>query len=476
MRALYFTVIKRRLSFCKWAAPAILLLISGLAAAQPPSPEKPGISRQHWAYTALDGWSRRGLLAGYPAGPLTGPETFTRFEAAALTLRAAEGIGRQYQSQGEMIAQLAAPQPSATTPAQQPGPSEEEVKAVERVPGVYPEDFAMLEKMVAEFRSELADIGTRVKELESVLASTRERLQKVEGEIRRHQVSGYLQFRFTDDKAATASNFLIRRARVNVAGPISPKASYKLQFQLDKGTGKTVAMRDAYIDLATGKTSRLRAGQAKLLIGYELPESSSDRLEPERALVIDKLFPDQRDIGLQWQYICPKGSVVDLALVNGTGLNATDTNDRKDFVFSVHKPFAWGSASFAVYDGRTGRGASAEEKDRLAAGLEIGKKKTRLRGEYITGRDLGKDVKGWYARLSQQMTKSGALYVKYDTFDENTDLSNDLFRRWWAGWAEDLDPRMRLTLGWETRRLGRDFSQFADFRGSAATMQLQAKF
>ena len=458
-----------------FAGMILLFLITSVFAAEKT------VTRQHWAYKAIDGWAQRGLLAGYPAAAFAGPETLSRFEAASLTLRAAEGIGRQYQHQGEMIAELAAPSPTPPQPTPEPARlmagGEAEVKAVERGPGVYPEDIAMLEKLVAEFRTELAALGTKVSELETLLASTRQRLEQVESEARRHQVSGYLQFRFSDDQAKSASTFAVRRARLNVAGPLSPKASYKVQLQLDKDSGEEVALREAYIDLMTGKDSRLRAGQAKLPIGYELPESSSDRLEPERALMMDRLFPDQRDIGVQWRVQAgADGPAFDLGLVNGSGINTSDTNDRKDLAASAHLPFSWGSAAVAAYDGRTGSGDTAQEKDRLAAGLEIGKKKTRLRGEYIVGRDLGEDVLGWYTRLSQQVGKKNTLYLKYDLFDENRDRSGDLFRRWGLGWVEEIDPRTRLTLAWETRRVGRDFSGFDDFHGDAATVQLQVRF
>lgn len=447
------------------------------------------LSQQHWAYQAIDGWARRGLLAGYPAGPLTGPKQVTRFEIASLTLRAVEGIGQQYQQQGRLIAQLAvpaeAPTPSAQTtapetappPPSETTPSAAQIQAVERAPGVYAEDIAMLEKLVAEFRTELAGMGARVEELRTALETTRRQLAQVQEEVRRHQISGYVQFRFSDDQGAEASTFSVRRARLNIAGPLSPKVAYRLQLQLDHESGEEVALRDAYLDLVTSRHSRLRAGQAKLPIGYELPESSADRLEPERALVMDRLFPDQRDIGVQWHYWAGPGRPgFDAAVVNGTGINVADDNDRKDVLAAVYLPFHGGSATLAAYDGRSGRGLTAQEKDRLAAGVELIKNGTHLRGEYVTGRDLGEDVVGWYARLSQQATRRGTLYVKYDTFDENTDRPDDLFRRWSVGWVEELDARTRLTLHWETRRVGRLFSEYDDFHGDAAIAQLQVRF
>ncbi|NIM06087.1 MAG: hypothetical protein GTO55_07285 [Armatimonadetes bacterium] len=431
------------------------------------------ITRQHWAYQAIDGWAKRGLVAGYPAAPFAGPEVLTRFEVASLTLRAAEGIGGQYQRRGKRLKELAAP----SGPMVEQTPAEGEIEALERAPGVYPEDIAVLEKLVAEFRTELFALGVRVEELEELLIETRRDLAKLADEARRHRISGYIQFRFTDDEAKAASTFSIRRARLNVAGYISEKASYKIQVHLDKGAGAEVALRDVYIDYSTSESARLRAGQAKLPIGYELPESSSVRLEPERALVMDRLFPDQRDIGVQWHTQSRAGApAFNFAVINGSGINASDTNDRKDVMASLHLPFSGGSVALAAYDGRAVAGSVEQEKDRLAGGLELGKKKTRLRGEYVRGRDQDEDVMGWYARLSQQMTESGTLYVKYDEFDENRDRSNDLFQRWGLGWVEQIDPRVRLSLAWETREVGQNFSEYSTHKGDAAVVQLQAKF
>lgn len=212
-------------------------------------------------------------------------------------------------------------------------------------------------------------------------------------------------------------------------------------------------------------------------MGYEVLESSSARLEPERAFVMDRLFPDQGDIGLQWhRQSSPSLPAIDIAVVNGTGINASDDNDRKDVIAGLLLPYPSGSFAVAAYEGRTGTGPTAQDKDRLLAGIDIGNRTTRLRGEYVTGRDLGEAIAGWYARVSQKMTASGTFYLKYEEFDEDRGRQGDLFQRWSAGWVEELDPRTRLTLAWETRNVGDAFSEHEDFDGDAAVLQLQAKF
>ena len=493
-------------------ALAILLLSASTAFALDNA-----ITHSDWAYQTLDGWAQRGLLAGYPAGPLNCPPALTRFEVASLTLRAIEGIGQEYQRRGTQLAQLATPasptlppvepsQPTPPAPATDefaplpptPSPSQAEIQAIERAPGVYPEDIAALEKLVAELRSELAGIGVRVDEIQAMLvelgarvnelqtsltdtqktlAETRTRLATVEAEQKRHRISGYLQARFTDDQAQPASTFSIRRARLNVEGPVSPRTSYRIQFELASDSQARSALRDAYIDYLTSKYSRLRVGQAKLPIGYEIPESSSVRLEPERSMVANQLFPDQRDVGLFYHYQEREtAAALDAAVVNGTGINTADDSDRKNALVSTHIPLPWGNIAFAGYDGATGPNDDELIKDIFSTGLDLLHRGTWLRGEYFTGRFEGADVLGWYARLSNQFTKHGAMYLKYDTYNENTNAPDQDFRRWSIGWVEELDPRTRLTLHWESRDVDRGFSQFSSFHGDEAIAQLQVRF
>jgi len=419
------------------------------------------ISSSHWAYQAIDNLARQGLLAGYPAAPYAGPQDLTRFEAASLVLRGLEGVASAYQNQGIMIAKLT--QPAA--------PISQKTPKAEKVPLVTPEDLAILEKLIAEFRTELAGMGIRVGELEETLKATQKRLDKVEAEQRLHQLTGYMQFRFTDDESKSANTFSLRRMRFGMKGTLSPRTSYAICFRRDD-SDKNVDLDDAYLDLSTGKTSRLRAGQAKLPVGYEVLESPSERLEPETSLAMDRLFPKSRDIGLQWQMQTgAQKPIFNLGVVNGSGINTTDDNDDKDLLASIQFPLKSGSVFLSDYQGR----ADDQDKDRLVVGLNQGNK-TRLRAEYVTGKDEGEDVMGWYARLSHQCGKAGTAYAKYEVFDEDRDSSDDLYRALSLGWVQEIDPRTRLTLSWEHRTVDEGFSDHDTKHGDRAILQLQVKY
>ena len=55
---------------------------------------------RHWALGELDSMARRGLVKGYPAGPLVVPAGLTRHEAASLVMRAVRGVAAAFQQAG----------------------------------------------------------------------------------------------------------------------------------------------------------------------------------------------------------------------------------------------------------------------------------------------------------------------------------------------------------------------------------------
>ncbi len=72
--------------------------------------------------------------------------------------------------------------------------------------------------------------------------------------------------------------------------------------------------------------------------------------------------------------------------------------------------------------------------------------------EGVTGKDRGEDVSGWYGQVGHPLLPNtpkhcNLLFAKYDTYDENRDVPNDLFHRWSLGYWYELDPCTRVYLG-----------------------------
>jgi len=453
------------------AVMAMLLFAGGVCAAS--TSGEASLQAGDWQYQELDALARAGLLAGHPKGPIGDwAARLTRFEAASLTLRAIEGLGEAYRDQGTSLIRIAQAE-EGTQPA--------DSAALSAPSG---EHLARVEKLIAEFRAELVAMGVRVDDLETAVKEVENRLGKVEAERKQHKLDGYAQFRYQDDNApAGRQEFLVRRARFNIRGPVSERVSYRLELQLDakesgKGPGSKAQLRTAYADYKLDQ-ALIRVGQAKLPWGYELLESVPDLWSGERAFFMDRLFPNQRDIGVQVQYRrSPKTPQVDVGVFNGTGINTSDNNHRKNVMARVDFPLPGGSVALSGYNGTNGADASATRQDRYGLSARYAARGTELMGEFVTGEDLGHDVRGWYAQLGRPLTggQPNLLFVKYDVYDENRDLADNLFKRWTVGYWWELDKATRLTVVAERRRPEPGFSELSTWDGNAAYVQMQVKY
>jgi hypothetical protein len=412
----------------------------------------------------------------------------TRFEAASLTLRAVQAVGEAYEAQGRSFVEIAkATAEEIPPPVDEPDAAVqvEEPPSLDAIQGLTAENLAVLQKLVEEFRTELVEMGARVEYVETGLKDVQSRLGKAESELKKHRISGYMQVRWRDDNATKGKQeFLVRRTRVNVAGPVTERAAYRIEFQLDSkeeglGPGSKVQTRTAYIDYSLGK-GLVRFGQHVVPWGYELLDSVPNLWTGERALFMDRLFPDQRDIGVLYEYRkSPTSPQFDVGVYNGTSINASDNNDRKNVMARVDFPVRHGTVALSGYAGESGVGDAATDQDRYGASARFAwPGGTEFLGEYVTGQNAGSDVKGWYAQVGHPVTGKAPnlLFAKYDQFDENTDTPDDQFRRWSLGYWYQLDAATRLTLVHELRRVGPAFSELTKWDGNATYLQLQLKF
>jgi hypothetical protein len=422
----------------------------------------------------LDALAQAGLLSGHPKGPVaqwTGPQ-LTRFEAASLTLRAVQGLGEAYQAQGVALQQLAQAQAGQAAP--------------ETSPRVSLEDVARVQKLIEEFRTELVTMGARVDYLETGLKDAQTRLAKVESDQKEHAIDGYMQLRYRDDNATSGRReFQVRRVRINLRGPVSEKVSYRVEMQFDSkttdgGPGSKAQLRTAYIDYRFNPASRFRMGQAILPWGYELEEQVPNLWTGERSFWMDRLFPDQRDIGGFFNYRRKATApMFDVGIVNGTSIDAVDNNNLSNLLARVDFPLKNGSIALSGYTGANGAGTARTRQDRDGISARYHWGPTQFMGEFVTGNDKGAEVQGWYAQLGHPLRSgknANLLFAKYDRFDENRNAPDHLFRRWSLGYWYELDAATRLTLVHEFRNVEPSFSEFSKWNGNATYLQLQVKF
>lgn len=190
---------------------------------------------------------------------------------------------------------------------------------------------------------QVAGLETKVSTLEEVIVGHSTELEK----LSKLKISGFLQPRFewrqnsvngigSDGKPGEKTSFYIRRARMVTS--YSGKNA-ELLFSFDAGQN-TFAVKDVeatFVDTYTPLHLQISLGQFKYPFGHETGLSDSSREMPERALMIQKLFPGERDRGLRIQghYAILRYA---LALVNGNGsatdpiFSYKDTNSFKDLV------------------------------------------------------------------------------------------------------------------------------------------------
>jgi hypothetical protein len=144
--------------------------------------------------------------------------------------------------------------------------------------------------------------------------------------------------------------FGIRRGRIKLA--YEEKFGIAV-FQLDI-TEKGVALKDAYYKVSESwlKVLSLTAGVFNRPFGDEISYSSSLRESPERTILFQKLFPDERDLGAMTTIAAPKGSILDglkldAGMFCGNGITVPD-NGKMDFIGHLKWAQKWSNCTFGI--------------------------------------------------------------------------------------------------------------------------------
>lgn len=184
------------------------------------------------------------------------------------------------------------------------------------VPKVMPiEDVAQAKPVVKSEELALEDLDVDIQE---------GRPEGLLGELKPHwadkiKLKGYMQFRksfFLDapeqdytlwsDKSVNQGNdgFLIRRARLIVAGNVGDHLGVYIQPDFASEEKNLGQLRDFYGDIYIDKSKehRVRVGQSKIPFGFENMQSSSKRFALDRNDAINSAARDERDVGAFYYY------------------------------------------------------------------------------------------------------------------------------------------------------------------------------
>lgn len=177
-----------------------------------------------------------------------------------------------------------------------------------------------------------------------------------------------------DKSVGGDGGIFFRRMRLIIFGDLAPFMSVYLQPDFASAIGEQLnvaIVRDWYTDifLDAKREFRIRAGQSKVPYGFELMQSSQNRLPFDRSDALNSAFVNERDIGAHFQFAPEsvrarfkhlvddglKGSgdygLVSVGFINGQPLNTKERNTNKHFVARVAYPFDIGSQTLELATG-----------------------------------------------------------------------------------------------------------------------------
>jgi hypothetical protein len=241
------------------------------------------------------------------------------------------------------------------------------------------------------------------------------------------KLSGFGRVRYTvDETAGKPDGFTIAQGRFGISGDISDLFSYIFSLEATNGDPENKKLLyDLYIDTTMVRNFKIRLGQFKYPFGLEQTTPDADLELINKAEVVNNLVKPTRDIGVQVSRELPAAwlsSTVTIALVNGSGSNSDDENDRKTFIGRLTMtPLNGLTIGASYYNGTTG---TADKKSR--AGFELKYENNRLlaKGEYIFGKDKAVNKTGYYLTLGYTVFSKTVVLFRYDWWNANKDLAD----------------------------------------------------
>lgn len=250
-------------------------------------------------------------------------------------------------------------------------------------------------------------------------------------------LNGFARVRYTwDFLPGKVDGFSIANARFGIRGDISKNFSYTFSIEGTNGDPENKKLvYDVYIETNIIKNFKIRLGQFKYAFGLEQSTPEADLDFINKAEVVNNLIKPTRDIGLQVSRdinFSSVGTNLTLALVNGSGSNIEDENNRKTFIGRfLLSPFKGFTLGASYYDGSTGK--VNDKKTRAGAELKLEINRLLVKAEFITGKDRIIEKDGYYVTLGYTVLPSTVLLVRYDNWDFDKDFVDLDISRWTIG-------------------------------------------
>ncbi|MCS7184344.1 MAG: hypothetical protein NZ870_00215 [bacterium] len=138
----------------------------------------------------------------------------------------------------------------------------------------------------------------------------------------------------------------------------------------------------------------------------------------------------------------------DVGLYNGEGTKSNETNVYKDtlarFAVDIIKTL---KLNLFYLSGRYGDGAK-NEKEKFFYGFSFENKNISAMGTIYSSNDKGRNQIGYSIHSVYNLTKKHWLYIRFDSFDPNNDLADDLRSRFYFGFGYKIADGVRAALNY----------------------------
>ncbi|GHT39049.1 hypothetical protein AGMMS49965_04050 [Bacteroidia bacterium] len=216
------------------------------------------------------------------------------------------------------------------------------------------------------------------------------------------------------------SSFDLARACMTASGMLGEAKQVKYFLQYDF-VQTTAGLLDLYGEWNPLATVGVRVGQYKIPFSIEMPIVVT-KIETIYATRSVKEIAHGRDIGLQisGKAFTAKGfQQLEYAagLFNGTGKNAKENNNHKDFVGTVYvQPIKGLRLNGSLYTGK-----ADGSRDRWTAGIDYIGTHFSGRSEYLSANDGGTHRRGYYGLAVWKLVpEKWEILGKYDVYNSNT--------------------------------------------------------
>lgn len=271
--------------------------------------------------------------------------------------------------------------------------------------------------------------------------------------------SGYFQPCFSLDRHGTGT-FFLKRARCTASASLSRSVSWKMQAEL-AGQPKVL---DVLLRITLAPAVRFSAGQFKIPVSRENLLSSGALISFSRSRVVEALTARSSDplgnqngrdtgIKLEGDITLNQRKAVEyaIAFINGSGINHSDNNRRKDLAVRVAAmPLSSLTLAVSSYIGRyrfsPGEG-SVMNRNRIGGDITWAPGSCLFIAEYLRGRDGETEKYGWYLQALFPLAGDNLFGVlKFDRFTADCAHPENSSTIFILGLNYEIDTHTRLMI------------------------------